>query len=51
MMDYDFSGLTREQAAANIRDLLENVRGTRSELALLDASLAALITTGPTEEQ
>lgn len=46
-MDYDFSGLTREQAAANFRGLLETIQTTRRDHALYDASLALLVGTGP----
>lgn len=48
-MDYDFSGLTRERAAENIRGVLEQIQTTRREHALLDASLSMLVNTGPPE--
>lgn len=48
-MDYDFSGLTREQAAVNIRAVLEALETTRRQHALLDASLSMLVETGPPE--
>lgn len=41
-MEYDFSELTPEQAAANIRSVLDVFQGTRQQHALLDASLAML---------
>lgn len=40
-MDYDFSNLTPEQAAANVRNALTTFfQGTKEQHALLDASLA-----------